>query len=620
MKEDQINVKILFKNSEKICTASKGENLLKCIRENNIDFDAPCNGNGSCGKCKVKILENVEIGENSKKHLSEFELNSGIRLACDTKIENNLTVKLDNKIKDMTVLINGVEHEFKINPPVKKYYIELDEATIDDQRDDLIRIKDFCKKSLNIKNMDIDLEVLRKIPKILRKYDYKITITMFDNKIIDIEADDTTNSNYGLAIDIGTTTIAVYLMNLNDGSQIDVISEVNNQRNYGADVISRINYTLENEDGLDKLQSSIVTQIDNIVKKISDKNKIDINNIYDTVIVGNTTMIHFLLGVCAENIAKAPYISGFTETMEFDSKTIGFSFKSNISIMPGISSYVGSDITAGILSSGMLNSENYSLLLDLGTNGEMALGNKHEVITCSTAAGPAFEGANIKHGVGGILGAISKIDLSKEKIFETIGDQKSCGICGSGVLDAVSEMIKYSLIDETGRMFDEEDDDFEFEEYEYLTKNIVEINGMKQFVLAKDKDGNIISFTQKDVREVQLAKAAINAGIQILVKEKGLEFKNLECLYLGGGFGNYMNVESSLQIGMIPIELEGKIKSIGNCAGSGAKMYLLSKEYRNLIIGKITESSYTELSTRKDFQDYFVNGMLMEKIYEPVRI
>ena len=362
-----------------------------------------------------------------------------------------------------------------------------------------------------------------------------------------------------------------------------------------------------------------MSQLNNIVKNIAKRNNINIDNIYDTVIVGNTTMIHLLLGIDPENIAKAPYISGFTEAMEFNPKDIGFSFKSNISIMPGVSSYVGSDITAGILSSGMLESEKYSLLLDLGTNGEMAIGNKYEVITCSTAAGPAFEGANIKHGVGGILGAISKIDLSKEKKIETIGNQPPCGICGSGVLDAVSEMIKYSLIDETGRMFDEEDDDFEFEEYEYLTKDLVEIDGMKQYVLAKDSKGDVISFTQKDVREVQLAKAAINAGIQILVKEKDLDFNDLEYLYLGGGFGNYMNVQSSLQIGMIPLELDGKIKSIGNCAGSGAKMYLLSKEYRNLIIDKVNTSKYIELSNRKEFQDYFVNGMMMERIYEPAQ-
>lgn len=333
----KFNVKIIINNQEKILTAQKGDNLLKILRENNIDFDAPCNGNGSCGKCKVKIKENTEIGSSSKKHLSQSELDLGIRLACDTEIKSDLTVEVNNKIKDMTVLINGVEKEFKTNPVIKKYYIALDNPTLDDQRDDLMRIKDFCKKSLNIKNVDIDLNILRKIPKTLRSDNYKITITMFNNKIIDIESSDTTKLNYGLAIDIGTTTIAVYLLNLNNGSQIDVISEVNNQRNYGADVISRINYTLENKDGLHKLQSCIVTQIDNIVNEISAKNNININNIYDTVIVGNTTMIHLILGICPENIAKAPYISGFTEAIEFDSKSIGFSFKSNISIMPGVS-------------------------------------------------------------------------------------------------------------------------------------------------------------------------------------------------------------------------------------------------------------------------------------------
>lgn len=330
-------------------------------------------------------------------------------------------------------------------------------------------------------------------------------------------------------------------------------------------------------------------------------------------------MIHFLLGIDPENIARAPYISGFTEAMEFNSKSIGFDFDSNISIMPGISSYVGSDITAGILSSGMLDSEEYSFLLDLGTNGEMALGNKNEIITCSTAAGPAFEGANITYGVGGVIGAISEVDLSKPKIFETIGNEYPCGICGSGVLDIVSEMIKYSLINKTGRIFDKENNNFEFEEYKNLTENLVKIDGMNQFVIAKDKNGQIISFTQKDIREVQLAKAAISAGIQILVKEKKLDFNNLKCIYIGGGFGNYMNIESSLQIGMIPLELKDKIKSIGNCAGSGAKMYLLSKDYRNLVIDKIKKAKYIELSNKNEFQDYFIDGMKFKRVFEPIK-
>lgn len=617
MKKEKVNVKIVFEDGQKICKADIGENLLEIIRKNNIDFDTPCNGNGSCGKCKCKIKEDTQIGDSSQKHLSKSELEDGIRLACDTKVTKDLTVEISNKIKDMTVLISGVEKKFKINPSVKKYYIVLEKPTLQDQRDDLTRLKVFLRESLTIKNIDIDLNIIRKIPKIFRNDDYKMTVTMFNDKIIDIEKGDTTKESYGLAIDIGTTTIAVYLLSLYDGNQIDVISEVNNQRSYGADVISRINYTLENKNGLKKLQASIVSQLNGIIKNISNKNNINIDNIYDTVIIGNTTMIHLLLGVDPENIAKAPYIAGFTEAMNFSPKEIGFNFKSNISIMPGVSSYVGSDITAGILASGMLDSEKYSLLLDLGTNGEMALGNKNEIITCSTAAGPAFEGANIKHGVGGILGAISKIDLSKNEKIQTIGNQVPCGICGSGVLDAVSEMIKYSLIDETGRMFDCEDDDFEFKDYEYLTKDLVEIDSMKQYVLAKDTKGDIISFTQKDVREVQLAKAAINAGIQILVKEKALDFKDIECLYLGGGFGNYMNIQSSLQIGMIPLDLEGKIKSIGNCAGSGAKMYLLSKEFKNLIINKIDTSTYIELSNRKEFQDYFVNSMMMERVYEP---
>ena len=609
-----LNVTMNWENGQKQCKVEKGSNLLKVIRENSISIDTPCNGNGTCGKCKVKInSKNLRKDLEVTEHLCKEEIEAGIRLACSTTIEEDMEVFVKNEYEGMSVLISGIEKDLKVDSLVKKKHIILTKPNLEDQRDDFFRVKESCSDICNIDNVVIDIKLLTILGKKIREYDFDFTVTFFKNKIVHIEKGNTVKYNYGIAVDIGTTTIATYLINLNSGEEIDVLSQVNNQRNYGADVISRINYTMEESKGLEKLQYSIVIQLCEMINILCEKNSICKDNIYDIVVVGNTTMIHILLGIPCENIAMAPYIPTITEAIEFNAKEIGIDLNSNISLVPGVAAYVGSDISAGILSSGMIDSEKYSLLLDLGTNGEIALGNKDEVVTCATAAGPAFEGSNIKYGIGGIKGAISKIDLSTEPIFETIGYAKPCGICGSGVLDAVGEMIKYGIVDETGRMVDEYDDEVECAQF---LDRIVETDDMKQFIIIKDKDKGIISFTQKDVREVQLAKAAINAGIQILLKERNLDFEDIENLYIGGGFGNYMNTESALQIGMIPIEFEDKIKSIGNSAGSGAKMYLKYKECRTIIKDMVSKSDYVELSSRLDFQEYFVDGMIMERVYE----
>lgn len=442
---------------------------------------------------------------------------------------------------------------------------------------------------------------MAKIPQVLREGDFKVTGTVYKNVLLDVETGDTSNKLYGIAVDIGTTTIACYLVNLKNGKTIDVESEVNSQRMYGADVISRINYTIEKHDGASILRDCVVNQINKMVQRFCKRNNIDQRKIYNMTIVGNTTMIHLLLGLPSSNISFSPFIPVTTEPMDFPASEVGISIGGFVSILPALSSYVGSDITAGILSCGMYNSQKDCLLLDLGTNGEIALGNAMGIVTCSTAAGPAFEGASIKHGVGGIKGAISKIDLSKDNIYKTIGNEKPCGICGSGVMDMVSELIKYNLVDETGRMADKG---------EVLSKNlserIVQDGSMKEFVI----DGEI-TFTQKDVREVQLAKAAIYSGIKVLINEKGIKNQDIEKVYIAGGFGNYMDIQSALNIGLLPKELSGRVESIGNSAGTGARMYLLSKYCRDYMEKIINSAKYIELSGRNDFQEYFVDSMML---------
>ena len=601
-------MKISLKNGkdERIIYANKNDNLLKILRENNVEVNNNCGAKGKCGKCKVKILneEYLKFTKSDEVHLSKDELDKGIRLSCMINIEDDIEIELINSKDDIQVLTDIYDNNTYLDIDIKKIYLELEKPSLMDQRDDVKRVKD----SLNMKDLYIDKKTLGSISNILEKNNYKVTFTTYNNKLLHIQGNNREKYKYGIALDLGTTTMALYLLDLNEGRIISVLSKVNAQRSYGSDVISRINYTMENKNGLEELNKCVINQINEMIDEISKINNINKNEIYNIVVVGNTTMIHMLMKIPCKNIALAPFIPSFTEKYECSALDIGINVNGIISLPPSISAYVGSDISAGILSSNMSKNDKYSLLLDIGTNGEIALGNKDRILTCATAAGPAFEGTNIKYGVGGIKGAISSIDLSKDKIYETINDEIPCGICGSAVLDITSELLKYEIIDETGRMID-----YDEVKNERLRKRLNKDKGIKEFIIFQD-DNKKISFTQKDIREVQLAKASIYAGIEVLLNESNLTYDDIENVYIGGGFGNFMNVESAVNIGMIPEAFKNKIKSIGNCAGKGAIDFLISEENKKEIVKIVDKCEYIELSKSKSFQEFYIDSISFESI------
>jgi uncharacterized 2Fe-2S/4Fe-4S cluster protein (DUF4445 family) len=597
-------------NTGDIITAIKakhGDNLLKILQKNKMISDFPCAGNGICGKCRVRIVSGItEPSPEDKTHLTPEELAGGFRLACCVTVCAPLAISVQTSAFNVgyEIMTEGIQRHIEISSPVTKKHLTLKKTGVDDRRSDLRRISD----GMGINDMSADLALLRNLSEKTMAANFDFTAAAYNNTLISIENGDTQGRKFGVAADIGTTTVVCYLVDLNNGRVADIEARVNSQSAHGADVISRIGFTIDNARGTETLRDLIIMQVNSMVGCLCDRNDINPQQIYNMAVTGNTIMLHFFLGLPSKNIAAAPFTPVTTAAADFSAKELGIEINGVVSVMPGIAGYVGSDITAGILACGMMESESYSLLIDLGTNGEMALGNSRGVTACAVAAGPAFEGGNIKYGVGGIQGAICRVELEKANICETIGGDDACGICGSGVLDVVSELLKHGVIDETGRMASKESIGDAA-----LRARLGEDGGVRQFILERNTAlGYPITFTQKDIREVQLAKAAVAAGICVLLKETGTALENIEKVYIAGGFGNFMNMESALNIGLIPQEFKGKTVSAGNTAGMGAKLYLLSNVYRQKAVQIAEFATYIELSNKAEFQDLYVDAMTFE--------
>lgn len=414
---------------------------------------------------------------------------------------------------------------------------------------------------------------------------------------------------YGVAFDIGTTTVVGYLLDLGSGEILGSVSKMNPQGKFGSDVISRITYTIENEDGKEQMNTAICDLIALLIEEIAVQQNINISAIVKISIVGNTTMLHFLMGLDAKGIAVAPFTPANLKEVKTTLAELSIFPKGlsncEVLILPCISSYVGADVTSAILASGMTKGDELCLLIDIGTNGEIALGNKNGLITCSTAAGPAFEGATIKHGIGGVDGAIDKVRIDDGEItITTINGKDPVGICGSGIIDAVSELLRNGVVDETGRMLSKDEVPPEY------SNHLVGEGKDIEFVLYSSNGGKRIAITAKDIREIQLAKAAISAGVKVLLKNTNRTFEDIDLVFLAGGFGNYIDKESAINIGLIEMALKNKIVAVGNAAGAGAIEVLFSdRSYKDALrIAK--DSKYIELSNSKEFNEVYIESML----------
>ena len=598
--------KLIIKTNEEIyeIIAEKGQNLLELFREANITVNSPCNGNGTCGKCKVRIVSDAlqAASSNEIKILGANAIEAGYRLSCSYNIQSDMEVIIEDVNLQAQIVTEGKQRNIAILPIVTKEKIILEKPGLSCQTADFERV---IGDALEIGTPN--LQLIRMIPEIIRQEDYNVSLIKTGNLLLGIEAGDTLKRQFGIAVDIGTTTIAAYLIDLTNGERISVQSALNPQKIFGADVISRIKHTIEVEAGLEEMQALIINGLNNCIEAMCKEASIPRTSIYAITLVGNTTMQHFLLKVPARNIAAAPFIPAVTSMITINAKELGIDINpfGIACILPAVSAYIGADTVAAVLSTGMYQQEEIALLIDIGTNGEIVLGNKDNLYACSSAAGPAFEGANIRNGIGSVKGAINSISLQSGIEYTTIGNVSPVGICGTGIVDGVAQMLDIGIIDETGRI----DDEWEPKSPEMsgILENIAVIDKMSAFIIEGD-----IAITQKDIRELQNAKAAIAAGINVLVKQSGISFSDIKNVYLAGGFGTYINIDSALKIGLIPSELRGRIQAVGNAAGQGAIEGLVSLDcvsQANSISKKI---KYVELSSSKDFNDFYIDCMMFE--------
>lgn len=532
---------------QRCVTVPTHSTILQGIRQSDIKFETPCNGIGLCGKCKVIARGNLEPPSEEEKKF--IDINRDERLACMAKIIGNVDVEFIRKHKELQTINSGDSVNVKVDSNIK-----LIQNRYDGEEKYAVIYKDEIIDVLNKK--DIILAV---------------------------------------AVDIGTTGISAYLLNLENGEILNKLSSLNPQTEFGSDVLSRITYCMNNKQGVKNLQKLIVDEINRLTLEML-CNKYAQNQVYSFVVAGNTTMLHLLRGIDPCSMAKAPYTPVFLNTVVMNASEIGFSGNNHgiVTLLPGSSSYVGSDIVAGIVSSGFNNKKHNSIFIDIGTNGEIAVISHGKMLCTSTAAGPALEGMNICCGCRAEMGAIEAFNISDDYniTFSTIGDKEPVGICGSGLIDMAGEMVKRNIILKSGK--------FNYELDERICKKLRD----KKFYIT-DK----VYLSQKDIRQIQLAKGAIAAGIKMLLEEINLTIADVEEVIIAGAFGYHINPKSILNIGLIPRGFSGTITFAGNTSIEGARLATINKFSLDEMEDIKEKMKTLELSTSDKFQDYFINEL-----------
>lgn len=590
-------------------------NLLDAARLAGIEMDATCGGRGRCRSCRVKVMAG-EIPPPTLQdtlQLGHDEVHERFRLACQTRVIADCTVmamppKAESGYQILSGGVDVADSRLRLDSGVTKHRITAKAPQSEHhQTSDLDEIL-ACLPSDTSRHLS--LEVLRKVPMALRKDKGQLTVTTFNSEVIDIEVGDTTGKAYGMAFDIGTTSVVGTLMDLATGEQLAAVGGLNPQAQYGGDLMSRIAFAQFDEGKLTTLRAKILGGINDFIKEACAQAKVSADHLYKIVVVGNTCMHHIFLGVDVTYVGLAPYAPAVRDLLVYPARDLPLKSAPNarVCMLPIVAGFVGADTMACVLATRIYESEEIRALVDIGTNGEVVMGSRGRLFACSAPAGPALEGAQIRHGMRGALGAIEKVAIDEDVSCTVIGNAPAVGICGSGLIDACAKMIDARVIDSNGLLRREGAEPLA----PALQERIVKGEGGRQFVLVwkgeagRDHD---ISITQSDIRQLQLAKSAIYSGILMLRDVMGIGNDQIEELMLCGGFGNYISIESSVKIRLLPeLPLE-RITYMGNAAAIGAQMALLSETERLRAFDLAQSIEHVALAARPEFQDIFVDGM-----------
>jgi uncharacterized 2Fe-2S/4Fe-4S cluster protein (DUF4445 family) len=613
-------VKIVFFPYGKREFFPKGEvTVLDAAKALGIDLSSLCGGKGTCGKCKVRIDKGLEslgpLTEQELKHLTEEEIKSNYRIACQIRPTTSIVIYVPerSRIGKQRLQTEGLEVPVKkLNPFVKKYLIELPQPTLHDTRSDEDRLLTALHEKYGLPiDLNIDFDLSLDLATILRKEEWTVTATVWNNKeIVDVQPGDTTSRCFGFATDIGTTKLAGFLMDLNSGKVVSVAARMNPQIPLGEEVMTRITHQImEGWDGVKELQTAVVGGINEMIAECCETTKVDPSEIYELCFVGNTAMQLCFLGIYGRYVAYSPYPPVLRRGVNVRAPKLGLKAnpRANTYFAPVIGGFVGADNVAVILATRMLERDEICMALDIGTNTEIDLGNKDLVLTDSCASGPAFEGMQIKHGMRAATGSIERVSIDPdtyEVTYRTIEDKPAIGFCGSALVDIPAELLKSGLIDLTGR--------FVTERAKQTNRMRKSSEGIWEFVIAWQPDtatDTDIVISQGDIRELQKAKAAMRTGAGILMKRLGVTEKDLSKLFMAGAFGNYIDPENARTIGMYPeLPLE-KVTFVGNIAGTGSRMCLTSQEERDYAERISKTVKYYELAADEDFQTEYINAM-----------
>jgi len=586
--------------------------LMEAAAVAGLPLEQPCGGAGVCGKCRVRVVENAaEPTAAEQKLLSAAEIEQGLRLGCQTTVNGPMVVEVPetSRLGAQRILTDAEPSAPRVlQPAVRKVFVELSAPQRGDDSPDLTRLKE------KLGELRVGLEMLRLLPGRLREAEFSGTAVLVGDELIDFEPGETRAKCYGVALDLGTTTLAASLVDLAEGDETAVAAAINPQTRLGDDVLSRIAFATEKPEGLGALQEAVVGTLNELFARLCQQAKLTRDAIYEVTISGNTTMQQLCAGLDPRWLGRVPFVPATGDSLNLSAAELGLQIhpRGRVYFMPVIGGFVGGDTTSGILATRLADLPGPAMLIDIGTNGEIVLAAEGRLWAASTAAGPAFEGARISRGTRAAPGAIDKVVVDGRLRINTIGGDPPMGLCGSALIDVTAELLRYGLLTPQGRLVRPEE--LPAEVPADLAERLVVCDGQAGFVVAtadETADGKALVLTQRDVRETQLATGAIRAGTTMLLRRAGLEAQDLKTLLVAGGFGTFLRRNNAQRIGLLPPGLEHRrIRFQGNTSLAGARMVLLAQHARRTADELARRVEHVDLSGDADFQTTFADAML----------